>query len=158
MKIFNSIKKNRITSLFLVLALMLSCISATSVSAAGVETLPGGIYEIGSFTFQDTNLSPTKTVSGTHLGLNVSFKKASSDKGLGNVKLTVQIRDANTGALLEEETELANENGNKTLTIKLFDLGYAGRKIKIWYDASSAGPSNGNYRSITCNSVKSWVI
>lgn len=158
MKTLKDIKKKRIISLFMALALMIVGMPCASASAAGRETLPSGIYEIGSFTFQNTNLSPVKTVSGTKLGLGISFKKAPTDKGIGNVKLTVQIRDANTGAVLVQKTEVANEGGNKMLTIAPIDLGYAGRKIKIWYDASSTGASNGNFRSITCNSVKSCVM
>lgn len=157
MKILKNKKKRRLISYLVAFTLMLGSINDISAFAAGVETLPFGRYDIGDFTFTNTNLSPTKTVSGTRLGLGISFKKASIDAGLGNVKLTVQIRDANTGEVLATENEEANENSNKMLTIKPVDLGYSGRKIKIWYDASSTGVSNGKYRSITCNWVKSIV-
>ena len=52
-------QKLRVLSL-LMATIMLMVAFSTTAMAAGVETLPRGWYNIGAFTFTDTNTTPTK--------------------------------------------------------------------------------------------------
>lgn len=125
---------------------------------AGVETLPYGGYSIGAFTFTDTNLTPVKTVQGRKISLFINFTKAASDRGIGPVKLSVQIRDTAGNALSDVYTySQTNENDELLLIVPEIDLGTTGRQIQIWFDASSVGASNGNFRSIEVFDFQSYV-
>lgn len=125
---------------------------------SGVETIPYGIYSTGGFTFTDTNLTPVKTIAGSKISFTIVFKKASIDAGIGNVKLKFQVRDIYGNAISPIYEKAANTDGSDTfLTIDDLDLGYNGRKVQFWYDASSTGQSNGNYRSIEVIYCKTFV-
>ena len=125
---------------------------------AGVETLPYGTYGIGPFTFIDNNLTPVKTVAGSTVSFRIVFQKASQDQGIGPVKLTVQIRDIYGNAISDKWVyPLSSDNEIKSITTPEINLGYTGRKIQIWFDASSVGASNGNYRSIYVSSFTAYV-
>ena len=129
-----------------------------SVTRAGVETLPYGWYDIGAFTFTDCNYTPVKTVQGSVVSFSFLFKKASIDAGLGPVKLTVQICDENCNPISPKWVySLNSENDIQGIMTPDFNLGYTGRKIRIFTDASSVGASNGNYRSIDVLSFSSYV-
>lgn len=130
----------------------------TVISRAGVETLPYGQHSIGAFTFTDTNLTPVKTVAGTKVQFLIGFRKASNDAGIGQVKLKVQIRDASGSAIspVWEYTPDPDSIATSIVTPEL-NLGYAGRRIQIWLDASSVGASNGNYRSLYISPFISYV-
>ena len=123
---------------------------------AGEETLPIGYYSIGAFTFRNTNLTPVKTVAGRYMQLVLAYSVASSDQGLGGIRLTVQIRDAYTGAVIGSYQGTV-ERGATTYAYPSFDLGYAGRRIQFFFDASSSGASNGNYRSAYIQNFTSVV-
>lgn len=129
--------------------------------AGNNEVLPlGGPYQIGPFTFTDTNLTPTKIPAGRYVDFIILFKKASKDAGLGNVKLTINVRDANTGQILTRDfVQVADTNpyAGTILATNYIDLGYANRPIQIWFDASSTGQSNGNFRSIEIMDFASFV-
>lgn len=131
----------------------------TPAPRAGRESLPLGIYNIGSFTFTDTNLTPVKTPQGRYIAFSMGFKKASIDTGIGAVKLTVHVRDAITGQVISENFTANNIAANtwSVMVTKQIDLGYANRPIQIWFDASSLGQSNGNFRSISVQSLTSNV-
>lgn len=126
---------------------------------AGTEVLPLGDYIIGSFTFTDTNLTPVKTPAGRYIRLFMGFQKASIDSGLGNVSLTVNVRDARTGQIISKNYKADNPTPGiwSMLITDQIDLGYANRPIQIWFDATSMGQSNGNFRSITVDSLRSTV-
>lgn len=153
--------KLRFSIIMLTLVMMFTSLFAMPASASGPnEVLPlNQVYEIGGFTFTDTNLTPVKIPAGRYLKLGINFKKASIDAGLGNVKLTIKVKDANTGAVIANSTYTLNayEGSSRWLTTNKIDLGYANRKIQVWFDASSTGQSNGNYRSIQVLEFKSTV-
>jgi len=131
------------------MAAMIMLFSNTGLAyAAGVETWNPGIVEIGSFTFDNNNTTPAKTINGSHAQIYVRWRKADSDRGLGDVKLTMQIRDTKGNALTEKYVFYYDDpvDGYVTDTISLNVT--PGQQIRIWFDASSAGQSNGNYRSI----------
>lgn len=129
-----------------------------ATTRAGTENLPVGSYEIGSFTFTDTNLTPVKTVLGSNVSFGIAFRKASTDTGIGGVKLTVQIRDTNGNALSPKWVYTPSDDSVLTfVTTPTINLGYRGRPIRIWFDASSTGQSNGNFRSIEVASFISYV-
>lgn len=134
-------------------------LSANSIQPrSGTETLPIGIYLIGGFTFTNNNLTPVKTVEGSQISFSVSFKKAARDAGIGNVKLKFQVRDTYGNALSPVIEQVANTDGSPAfLTMDYINLGYSGRKIQLWMDASSTGQSNGNYRSIEVINWTSFV-
>lgn len=151
--------------LAVVMTIMSSIAIVTPVSAqdmttrAGVETLPYGSYEIGGFTFTNTNLTPVKTVAGSKFRFDGVFCKAASDRGIGPVKLTVQVRDANTGEVISTwVSEQSREDMDAIFLSDTIDLGYAGRKIQFWFDASSVGQSNGHYRSIEIMNFSTYVF
>lgn len=126
------------------------------------EVLPlGGPYNIGGFTFTNTNLTPVKIPAGRYVDFIILFRKASNDAGLGNVKLTLNVRDARTGQIISQTYVQAADTTspfhNTILATNYIDLGYANRPIQIWFDASSTGASNGNYRSIEIIDFSSFV-
>ena len=123
---------------------------------AGEETLPIGYYSIGSFTFRNTNLTPVKTVAGRYMQIMLGYSVASSDQGLGGIRLTVEVRDAYTGAVIGSYQGTV-ERGATAYASPTFDLGYAGRKIRFFFDASSSGASNGNYRTAYIQSFTAHV-
>lgn len=167
----------RILAGALALVLCLGCMGATSASAAevetmstsstgtgntvmpraGVETLPyGQWYDVGTFTFTDANITPTKTVPGRYLTLAIGFKKASIDAGLGDIKLKIQIRDANNNPITDY-LDYGTAGELPHFCQDIIDLGWAGREIHIVFDACSAGTSNGNYRSAEIMYFRTYV-
>lgn len=120
-------------------------LSETVTPRAGTEDLPIGYTSMGSFIFYDTNLTPVKTVLGRHMTLMFGYSVASDDQGLGGIRLTVEIRDAYSGAVISSYQGTV-ERGKTKYVSHPVDLGYAGRKIRIFFDASSSGQSNGNFR------------
>lgn len=142
----------RFTGIVMAIVMLVGFTFSTRTYAAGTETLPIGYTRIGGFTFTDTNLTPVKTVSGRYMNIFLHFKKADIDAGIGNVKLTVNVRDANTGQIISPTYVWTADPENKVYTsvvLPKVDLGYSNRRVQIWFDASSTGQSNGNYRSIT---------
>lgn len=135
---------------------------------SGAETLPMGEYHIGSFTFTNNNLTPRKTMpnGASTWSLYVKFCKASSDAGIGQVKLTVQIR--RTDGTVVASTTVKDNSGEysggdyyrryasailPTISVR------PGEVYQIWVDASSVNPSqsNGNYRSIDILDIQSYI-
>lgn len=132
--------------------------SQAPITRSGVETLPYGMYDIGAFTFTDCNYTPIKTVQGSVVSFGFLFQKASIDQGIGPVKLTVQICDENCNPISPKwEYALNSDSEMMGVYTPDFDLGYAGRKIRVFCDASSVGASNGHYRSIWVRSFSSYV-
>lgn len=155
-KITKNLKK-RLLSLMAVMVLVFS--SMGTAYAAGVETLAPGITEMGDFVFFNNNTTPVKTINGSHVTIYVSWRRADGlygapnvDQGIGDVKLTMRIIDANTNAALTSDYVFYYDgtavDGYVTDEISL-DV-TQGQKIKIFMDASSVNPatSNGKYRSI----------
>ena len=132
-------------------------VSENVTPRAGEEVLPIGYHSIGSFVFYNNNLTPVKTVEGRYLQLMLGYSVASSDSGIGGIRLTVQIRDAYTGAVIGSYQGTVERGATTYATTQSFDLGYAGRKVRIFFDASSSGASNGNYRSAYIQSFTSHV-
>lgn len=147
--------KRRLFAFIVAISLMLG--NSGIAYAAGVETWNKGIIEIGSFTFNDENMTPAKTINGTNIELHFGWRRAdglygspAGDKGIGDVKLTIQIFDTAGNALTGKYVFYPNEQGDG-LTQSEIDLTVPyGQKIQIWMDASSVNPSqsNGKYRTI----------
>ena len=145
MKLRNSI-------LSLVLMVMLLVCPITNGFASGFDTFPlNAWYFVGSFSFTNYNITPVKTVEGRYLTIAVDFYKPTWDAGLGEVKLTMDVWDAYTGASITGQFVVGITSGTTIISVPIYnlDMGYAGRQVQIWFDASSAGASNGNYRSLT---------
>lgn len=167
--------KRVFTSLFLVMALVVcSAIpafaaevptsessSVESASTRAVKTLPAGqtytILSNLSFTDQYT-LASEYYVQGRWLNLNFGFRSASGDLGVSGVKLTVMIYDAYTGELLASDYDVVPDKTITGYPDMTFDLGTFGRTVKIKFDASSYGESNGHYRSATIVNLNSYVF
>lgn len=88
--------------------------------------------------------------------LKVWFRKDANDNGIGNVKLTVSlIRNGKIDAIVDpvvtthSETTGGYDEGIFTFTVS------PNETVAFDFDASSAGASNGNYRSIDV--YRSWV-
>ncbi|MCI8291382.1 MAG: hypothetical protein HFJ25_03925 [Clostridia bacterium] len=115
------------------------------------ESLPFGSYLIGNFTFKDTNLSQPRIVpsGASSMQFFFSFHKATSDTGIGDVKLTVQIRKVN-GTVVYTTAVNAYSSQKASFWTEVINV-KPGEQYQIWLDASSVNPaqSNGNFRSIT---------
>lgn len=147
--------KRRLFAFIVAISLMLG--NSGIAYAAGVETWNKGIIEIGSFTFNDENMTPAKTINGTNIELHFGWRRAdglygspAGDQGIGDVKLTIQIFDTAGNALTGKHVFYPDEQDDG-LTQSEIDLTVPyGQKIQIWMDASSVNPSqsNGKYRAI----------
>lgn len=157
----------RIISLVSAMVLLLTGAFATTAFAAGEETLEVGYNDIGSFTFTDTNTTLGKTIQGTQATFVVSWRIADGvmgapdvDAGLGDVKLTLKVFDADTGEVLAGPQTFYRENTDDAWYITdeiTVNLGRTNRRVKVWFDASSLGASNGNYRSIHVRAFEAYV-
>lgn len=139
----------------LVLAIVL--VACTFTTAFAIDTYYcDTLYDMGTFSFTDNMTSAGKIIEGRYLTIVVGISKPSWDAGIGDVKLTMDIKDAYTGQSITGQFIVASTSGSTVVTVPLYniDLGYAGRTIKFWFDASSVGTSNGNYRSLTINTFK----
>lgn len=153
--------------LFGVLVAIVMLVTSTNLSyAAGVETWEPGLIEVGSFTFNDENTTPVKTINGTQVSINFGWRRAdglygspAGDQGIGDVKLTIQIFDAVGNALTGKQVFYPDEGSNgMTYSNITLNVPY-GQKIRIWMDASSVNPSqsNGKYRAIYVKNFWAFV-
>lgn len=166
MKKFAKNLKKRLLSF--IAAMLLVCISTGTAYAAGVETLEPGITEMGDFVFFNNNTTPVKTINGSHVTIYVNWRRAdglygapAADEGIGDVKLTMRIIDANTNTALTSDQVFYYDNTavNGYVTDEISLDVTQGQKIKIFMDASSVNPatSNGKYRSIYIRSFGAEV-
>ncbi len=160
-------KIKKITCIIMTAIMALACINVTAFAAsgtpdanpmAGVEDLPKGIYTIGGFTFTDTNTTPVKTVKGTSMSFTVKWKRASSDAGTGNEKLTIQIIDATTGKALSPKYTSVENGSAATLITPTLTVKY-NQKIRIWFDVSTnkSSEANGKLRSAQIITFVSYI-
>lgn len=144
--------------LFGVLVAIVMLVTSTNLSyAAGVETWEPGLIEVGSFTFNNQNITPVKTINGTQVSINFGWRRAdglygspAGDQGIGDVKLTVQVLDSARNAITGKYVFYPDEGSNgMTYSNITINVPY-GQQIRIWMDASSVNPSqsNGKYRAI----------
>lgn len=157
----------RAVSLVAALVLLLSGVFATTASAAGVETLTLGDNDIGSFTFTNTNTTPTKTIEGSKVKFTINWRVADGaqgipdiDQGIGEAKLTVKVLDANTGTVIAGPYVFQRQSTDDSWFLThdfTVNLGSPNRAIRLWFDASSVGASNGHYRSIHVSSFEAYV-
>ena len=147
----------RVIGMVTALVLLLTGAFATTAFAAGVEDLNKGYNEMGSFTFTNTNTSPTKTIYGNKVTFYVTWRTADGaadapdvDAGIGETKLTLKILDANTGTTIAGPLTFTRETTEDSwyMTDEISVNVTPGQQVRVWFDASSAGASNGHYRSI----------
>ena len=136
-----------------VFALVLAVIMALGAlpipaHAAGVETLHYGENYIGQLTVTDQNTTPEKTIPGGYIRIRFKFKRADIDQGVGNIKITIRILDEDYNQLVSGQA-VTDPAGYSFVDYEsgYISLGSTGQKIHIWFDVSSAGQSNGYYRS-----------
>lgn len=161
----------RIRSLALTVAIAFACLTplpayaadytngiaeSTGSERSGVETLPEGKwYDIGSFSFTDSNVTPVKTVPGEYLTLGIQYEKASFDAGSGPMLLTIRIMDYYTSEYIATE-QYPIADPSSYYTQMDFYMGYAGRKINIKFELSSTNGSTVK-RSAKVNTFRSYV-
>ena len=161
----------RIQTLALTMVMAFSCFNPMSVCAAddtkivgentggdrsGVETLPEGQwYNIGTFSFEDHNVTPVKTIPGEWLTLKIQYSQAYDDPGTGPMQLTVTIIDYYTGAYIDSEV-YPIANPSSVTHQEDFYMGYEGRKVHIRFDLSSTNGSTA-VRSADVNVFQSYV-
>lgn len=148
-------------STFLTLVIMVLVIGTASALAAGVENLPAGSYEIGSFSFTDYNVTPVKTVLGTKIRFSVLWRPSDEDLGTGFQKLSLQVLDADTGRALTPvyTSEMGyDDTWYWEIYTPEISVNY-GQRIQIWFDVSTLNPAeaNGNYRRAYIHSFRSIV-
>lgn len=156
-------KRSIILSLVLAMAMLFTGTFATKVYAEGTETLPVGIYNISTngFTFTDTNLTKVKTMpaNANTLVFGIKFRKATTDQGIGQVKLKFQIRDTRGNVIQEKVvTDTGNRNGYTMFVTDPITVS-PGQQFQLYFDAISVNPSesNGNYRSIEISIFRSFI-
>ena len=141
--------KLRKTLICLLLILAIGVINVSPAFASDIYYV-GTWYETGTFSFTDYTLTSVKTVMGRYITVTISFYKPYWDAGLGDIKLKFEIRDAYTNQAITGQY-VVGTTGSTVVTQTYYDidLGYSGRQVRFWFDASSAGQSNGNFRSAT---------
>lgn len=140
-----------------VLAFSTSAVSAFAIEAnnktttsANISRAAGEVYEpydthYANYTITDTNTTPYK-VMGDNGVINIRGRFRQADNpSYSNVKLLVQIRDYNTGALLAEIQPI-NDNYPDWDTIQIQASVYAGQEIYFYFDVSSVSNPPGPYR------------
>lgn len=162
-----TITKKRICSFLMALVLLVGTTMAVAIpaSAAGVETLPIGIYNISlnGFSFQGSNLTPVKTVSGSYLRLVGSASWCPErDQGIQTtpIQLVIEIRDASTGQRIGNQyTKIINPGQqNVAFDTPYWYLGQTGRRVQIFFESNSInGPMNGGYRALNIDFLTSAV-
>lgn len=135
--------KSIILSLIMAIAMLCSSVISTPVQAAGTETLPLGSYAIGSFTFTNTNITPVKTMpaGAQKLTIVVAFRKADTDAGIGQVKLTVQIRDLSgrvvASKVVPDQSNYECGSFKRFTNLCIADLPVSpGQQYQIFFDAT----------------------
>ncbi len=126
---------------------------------AGTETLPYGWYDIGTFSFTGGgNLTPVKTVAGRYLSLEIAYQQSSKDHNGNPIKLTIKIKDYNTGNIIATR-DWGTVGGGTYITAhkEKFDLGRTGRKVQIWFILSTPGVSSAPDRTVDIIGFKSYV-
>jgi len=136
----------------LVCMLLILAIGILNISPAFASEIyyTGTWYNHGSFSFTNYTLSSVKTIMGRYLTVRIDFHKPTWDAGIGDIYLKFEIRDYATNQAITGQYVLG-PTGSSTVSQVYYDidLGYAGRQVEFWFDASSAGTSNGYFRSAT---------
>lgn len=144
----------------LVCMLLIVTIGILNISPAFASDIyyTGAWYNLGTFSFTDYTISSTKTVMGRYLTVRLDFHKPDWDAGLGNINLTFEIRVPGTTNVIAGPYVLGPAGSTSVgQTFYYIDLGYSGRNVEFFFDASSAGPSNGYYRSATIDVFKLYT-
>lgn len=135
--------KKRLLAFFLTLTMIFALSQPTNAFAAGTETWYKGSYEVGAFNMVSDNLTPVKTL-GDSGALLVSFSFYRTDPYSSSpIKLTMQIRNADTGYVYE--TVVVKETEADGGFIFLNNM-TAGTRLQIYFDASSISNPPGPYR------------
>lgn len=118
------------------------------VPYAGVETLPYGWYDIGTFSFTRSNVTPVKTVSGRYLTLSIGYRTSAADTGSGPIRLTVRVKDYYTGQYID--TYVFNSCSGydyPSFSLWKIDLGSTGRRVHICFEVESANGDSTSRRA-----------
>ena len=112
---------------------------------AGTETWYTGSALAGDYTFTNNNTTPVKTIgnSGT-LRISGSFYGADGYATASPIVLTVRIIDASSKATLASTVVNDDLSGSTSFSTSCYLT--AGRKIQIFFDASSIANPPGIYR------------
>ena len=130
----------------------------------GIETLPlDKWYTISSaFTIDDYNYTPMKTVEGQYLKLKFRAKvNLDLDSKVGDVKVTIKIRDYNTKAFIKDAEysytmPMVYLMWQVPVETPYFNLGYAGRKIQIYTKISTPNSSSTAVRVVDFDNYQSY--
>lgn len=159
------IKFSRTIGMLMAIVTLVIGFSTKNVYAAGIETLPlNQWYTISnSFTVDDYNYTPMKTVQGRYLKLQFCSKVNLDldSKATEQVQVTIRIRDYNTkqfipGAVYTYTQPLVDITWGQAKETPTFDLGYAGRKVQIYTKISSYNSSDTSVRVVDFTKYKSY--
>lgn len=100
----------------------------------------------GTIEFTDQYTSPLITVGGNYVRMSGFFTKPSFDAGLGDIVLTIGLKDE-MGNLIAGPWPIHQMGITTPINTPKWGLYRPGIKIRLWLDASSAGTSNGHFRS-----------
>ena len=151
------LKHNIRKSIVCIVLVMILGLCSLSPAFADDVYYQGSLYNHGSFSFTDNTLTSMRLVMGQYIAVKIDFHKPDWDAGWGDINLTFQIRDADTGSVIFQD--VLGPAGSNIVGDEYYwiDLGYSGRYIRFWLDASSAGASNGNFRSATIDTFRVYV-
>lgn len=136
--------------LLVILAVIFSLMISTTVSAATIYG-PGMGQTGGSFTFNDSNLTPDKILRGSgyadEFWINGWFKKADNYNGL--VKLTLKVKRVSDGATLYSGVFYPGSDGVGHFNTGRIPINPNEERIQIYMDASTYNATPpGPYRSL----------
>lgn len=113
---------------------------------------PGMNQTVGSFTFENNNWTPTKTICGTttirRYRFNGYFRKADTYNGL--VQLNLKVKQISSGKIIFSKSFYPNNNGEGLFTTDVFWTNSNGfDQVQLYFDASTYNTTPpGPYRKL----------
>ncbi len=150
------LRHSTIIAIFLVFAICLS--SALSAYADNVTVFGYGYNRINDMTIENKNTTPGKQIPGNYIQISFNFRRASSDRGVGDIKVTIQILDEDFRPITKKVVTCSAGYDYEGYESDMIYLGGENKIIHFWMDISSAGSSNGHYRKADINEFYVNVI
>lgn len=153
-------KLNALRYTIIAITLILAVCVSNSLSAYA-DTLT--IFHYGenlipNMTITDKNTTPKKQIPGNYISLRFKFRRASSDRGIGDIKVTIQILDEDFRPITKKVVTCSAGYDYEGYESDMIYLGGENKIIHFWMDISSAGSSNGNFRTADIHDIYVNVI
>lgn len=148
-------KLNALRYTIIAISLILAVCVSNSLSAyADNITIFGyGYNHIDNMTITNKNTTPGKQIPGNYIALQFKFRRASSDRGIGDIKVTIQILDEDFKPITRKVVTTSTGYDYAGYESDMIYIGDKNQIIHIWMDISSAGSSNGNFRTADVHDI-----